>query len=456
MTFRQTLRRAATATVGLSIAAGFGLTAGLASAVVAAPLAASASTVGGSISASEVLARAQYWVNQGYVYSPNAPTSYSYSNDASGKSYRDDCSGLVSEAWHLSTSYTTADFNVDNSLWHTIPWDSMQPGDAYVRNDSSEDHIELFVNWVDPSDHSKGLEKYSFNSNGYTVENPYALNNVGKSGHASSPQSGFHAIRYNKISSNIGDFDSDGKPDIIGLQTSTNNLLMYTTNGTSTVTGPSTVGTNFFNYDEIVRPGDFDGDGIPDLLARNKTDHDLYLFSGTGTGTVHSGVDISNNWSAMDQLSTPGDFDGDGHNDLIARNTTTGALMLYRGNGAGGFAGTSTIGTGWTGMDLIMSPGDFNGDGRPDVLARSASTGQLLLYPGTGTGLGSSSVAGTNWSGMKTIIGVGDVDGDGNDDLVAYVTSTSNLLLYSGNGAGGFKSGSSTIGSNWSSFTTIL
>ena len=154
------------------------------------------SSIGGSIFQSEVLDRAQYWVDQGYIYSPNAPSSYTFSDDASGTSYRNDCSGLVSEAWHLSTSYTTIDFNVDNSLWSTISWDSMRPGDAYVRHDSTEQHIELFAVWDNPSDHSQGFEKYSFNTNNYTVENPYALNNFGKSGHRSYDPNGFHAIRY--------------------------------------------------------------------------------------------------------------------------------------------------------------------------------------------------------------------------------------------------------------------
>ncbi len=202
-------RRFAAGFLTLLATASLGIVGGLTAALVAAPMAANASSaVGGAITRAETLTRAQYWVDQGYVYSPNAPSSYTYSDDASGRSYRNDCSGLVSEAWHLSTSYTTADFAVDNSLWHTIAWDDMQPGDAYVRNDSSENHIELFYGWLNPSDHSAGILKYSFNSNGYTVENPYAKNNEGlpktRAGLASYSQPGFHAIRYNNIYDGTG------------------------------------------------------------------------------------------------------------------------------------------------------------------------------------------------------------------------------------------------------------
>lgn len=49
----------------------------------------------------------------------------------------------------------------------------------------------------------------------------------------------------------------------------------------------------------------------------------------------------------MDFTDGTGDFDGDGDNDLIARNSSTKDLLLYRGSGTGGFAGSSVIGTNW-------------------------------------------------------------------------------------------------------------
>jgi len=55
--------------------------------------------------------------------------------------------------------------------------------------------------------------------------------------------------------------------------------------------------------------------------------------------------------------STPGDFNGDGHPDLLAR-TPAGSLYLYRGNGTGGFLGGGTvIGTGWNMFNLVTGIG---------------------------------------------------------------------------------------------------
>ncbi|MET9069575.1 FG-GAP repeat domain-containing protein, partial [Streptosporangium sandarakinum] len=74
----------------------------------------------------------------------------------------------------------------------------------------------------------------------------------------------------------------------------------------------------------------------------------------------------------------------------------------------GGFqTGTGDIiGTNWSAFDTIFSPGDFNNDGKPDVIARNAATKNLHLYLGNGAGgfqTGTGDIIGTNWSAFDTI-----------------------------------------------------
>ena len=58
------------------------------------------------------------------------------------------------------------------------------------------------------------------------------------------------------------------------------------------------------------------------------------------------------------------------------------------------------VGSGWWGMNAIVTPGDFNGDSHPDVLARDTS-GNLWLYPGDGaSGWLTRSRVGSGWSGF--------------------------------------------------------
>ena len=370
------------AALGLVVAAAIGLTAGLASTVIARPQAANASSVSGPISSSEMFSRAQYWVDQGYTYSQS-----SYDTDAAGRSYRDDCSGLVSEAWHLGTSYVTADFNTDNSLWHTIPWDSMQPGDAYVEHDSTRDHIELFYGWVDSSDHSKGVYKYSFNNDGDTVENPFALNNRGADGEVGyTSSSGFHAIRYNNIISNVtaGDFDGDGTSDLTLYRPSTSTWYLRTTTGDA-ITG---TGTTYGATGDIPVPGDYNGDGKPDLALYRPSTSTWYLRTTTGnpitgTGTVYG---------AAGDIPVTGDYNGDGTTDLALWRPSDGTWYLRTTTG-NPITGTGTV---YGAAGDIPVPGDYNGDGTTDLALWRPSNTTWWLHTTTGNAIaGTGTIYGT-------------------------------------------------------------
>ncbi len=95
----------------------------------------------------------------------------------------------------------------------------------------------------------------------------------------------------------------------------------------------------------------------------------------TGTGEA-----IGSGWGGFTALLAPGDFSGDGKPDILARRSD-GALLLYRGNGDSGFAGApQVVGSGWQTFTALLGPGDWNGDGKVDVLAR-ASDGTAAALP---------------------------------------------------------------------------
>ena len=143
-------------------------------------------------------------------------------------------------------------------------------------------------------------------------------------------------------------------------------------------------------------------------------------------------INIDNDYVDVAPPPNPvfGDFTGNGWSDLIARETT-GDLYLYPGNGTN--LGTRTrIGTGWNNFAAITRFGDFTRDGHEDLITRDSGTGLLWLYPGTGSGLGTRIGIGSSWNNMREITEVGDLDGDGNPDLVAVQSSTGYLLFYPG------------------------
>jgi peptidoglycan/xylan/chitin deacetylase (PgdA/CDA1 family) len=201
---------------------------------------------------------------------------------------------------------------------------------------------------------------------------------------------------------------------------------------------------------------DFDGDGKADVVARETATGALWLYPGNGRGGFGTATRIGQGWNDVDILVGPGDFNGDGKADLVARETATGALWLHPGDGRGGFGTATRIGRGWNVMDSIVGPGDFNGDGKADLIARETATGALWLYPGNGRGgFGTATQIGRGWNVMDSIVGPGDFNGDGRTDLIARETATGALWLYPGNGRGGFGTATQN-GRGWNVMDVIV
>ena len=187
--------------------------------------------------------------------------------------------------------------------------------------------------------------------------------------------------------------------------------------------------------------GDMDGDGWSDLLVRNTTSGDLTLYRGT-RGGLRAPLRVGRGWNGMDAITRHGDMDGDGHEDVVAREARTGALWLYPGTGTSGeispaFARRLRIGAGgWNAMKEITPAGDLDGDGRGDLLAVRAATGELFLYPGRGASLGRPRLFGRGWSAMDELTGMGDIDHDGHVDLLARQMDTGDVWAYPATGFG--------------------
>lgn len=186
---------------------------------------------------------------------------------------------------------------------------------------------------------------------------------------------------------------------------------------------------------------DFVGsDGFGDLLTLNGSGGLTYQY-GTGKGTF-TGKRTGSGWPTTVKAVPFGDLSGDRCNDVLVR-FSSGALRAYRpvcGAAVTPSTAYTSLGTGWNQYNVLTSPGDISGDGRPDLIARSASTGDVYLYKATSTGKLSSRVKiASKWTGYKKIVGVGDLNGDGHGDLLAQDKSNE-LWRYDGTSAGKFKS----------------
>lgn len=253
----------------------------------------------------------------------------------------------------------------------------------------------------------------------------------------------------------VGDVDGDGRPDLVARDPSAGNgtLWIYPNNGAASGnpwTSRVSAGTGW-NFADTILLGDLTGDGRPDLAVREPgvLNGSLWIYphSGAATGNPWTGprARADTGWNLADAMMMA-DVNGDGHRDMVVRDHG-GVLWVYPHSGVRNgnpftvprYAG----GTGWNIADAL-GIGDATGDGRPDMLARTA-TGDLWIYPHDGRTDSANPwtlprrSAGGGWDFANALVLV-DVSGDGRLDILARVHA-GDMWVYPNNG--------STTGSPW-------
>lgn len=206
-------------------------------------------------------------------------------------------------------------------------------------------------------------------------------------------------------------------------------------------------------FSALVPFGDFNGDGFDDLIVRDTTGT-LWAYDGFGQAYFGQNTKqkIGTGWNIYNALVAPGDLTSDGIADLLGRDST-GKIWLYKGSGAGTFAARVQIASGWSGYKILVGAGDLNGDGFGDVLATDSS-GSLWRFNGKLNGFAAPVKLGGGWQVYNAIIGVGDFNNDGHNDLVARNASGA-LFLYRGNGDGTFQA-ALQIGTGFQAYSKLF
>lgn len=236
-----------------------------------------------------------------------------------------------------------------------------------------------------------------------------------------------------------GDFDGDGVGDVVAAGGTSGSLSFF-----KGVGAPGTLPrlaapavTQFGGTLRDVASLDFDGDGKLDLVVVEGDGSKFYALRGRGDGTFEASapITISSNPRAIALF----DVDGDGDQDVAVASQAGAAVSILKNDG--GVFGLLSITQVGSAPNMIAS-GDLDGDGREDLIVGDATAKSLVLLRNASNAGVLENLGSIALPAAALGLGAGDTDGDGVAEIFAGVNNSDLFVRMFRKGSDGYEESS--------------
>jgi len=229
------------------------------------------------------------------------------------------------------------------------------------------------------------------------------------------------------------DFNKDGIDDMLVRNVSNGQVYTWLMKSDGTRSSYRFVTTISPDTWEIAGLGDFNGDGVTDVLAVNTDNGQVYTWLMKSDGSRDSYRFITTLSSEWEIVGTDGDFNKDGINDIVVRNKTHGWTYIWlmsSGGGRGSYQFVTTIpASDW---EIVSTASDFNKDGVSDIVVRNTTHGWTYVWLMKSDGTRNTyrfitTLPADQWK----IVGTSnEFNRDGTTDLVVWKKATGELYVW--------------------------
>ncbi|CAF1447943.1 unnamed protein product [Rotaria sp. Silwood1] len=279
----------------------------------------------------------------------------------------------------------TADFNKDKQL--DLAFTSENKAYVYLLfghgNGTFRPVVSIFLG---NKTNARGIVAFDFNGDNHLdiavahPSNSIIIVLLGNNNGSFSTRTTYYTGRNGNPSSvAITDFNGDGYQDIVYNNIMSRNIGVLLGRGDGNFEQQKTSFTGGFYYSSFIAVGDFNSDNRPDVVTSYNAGNSLGVLLGYGNGIMGPVAKFRvGNRTNYPRIAV-GDFNNDGHSDIVVNSILRSVIYILVGYGDGNFEVQMIFYTGFAGTYTWVDVADFNNDGCQDILASDDTRGAVFI-----------------------------------------------------------------------------